>query len=112
MQSCIVVLLKLLLATVTGPPTSTANVNYSYANPEFASPTAEHPNAQGYVDAKPVAPPPEAQEPPSEPALPPPTKEEIDMNRHREITSKAVSAILVLLLKWFKVSRKLDRMIT
>jgi hypothetical protein len=35
----------------------------------------------------------------------PPTKEEIDVARHREITSKAVSAILVLVLKWFKASR-------
>lgn len=29
------------------------------------------------------------------------------MARHKEITSKAVSAILLLLLKWFKASRKL-----
>ena len=36
----------------------------------------------------------------------PPTPEEIDMARHREITSKAVSAILILLLKWFKASRE------
>ena len=28
--------------------------------------------------------------------------------RHREITSKAVSAILVSLLKWFKTSRAYD----
>lgn len=28
------------------------------------------------------------------------------MFRHREITSKAVSAILVLVLKWFKASRE------
>ena len=32
--------------------------------------------------------------------------DEIDVIRHREITSKAVSAILILMLKWFKVSRK------
>jgi hypothetical protein len=32
--------------------------------------------------------------------------EEVDVCRHREITSKAVSAILLLLLKWFKVSRE------
>ncbi len=29
------------------------------------------------------------------------------MTRHREITSKAVSAILLLTLKWFKMSREL-----
>ena len=32
--------------------------------------------------------------------------DEIDVIRHREITSKAVSAILLLTLKWFKVSRE------
>lgn len=32
--------------------------------------------------------------------------EDIDINRHREITSKAVSAILILTLKWFKTSRE------
>jgi len=32
--------------------------------------------------------------------------EEVDVARHREITSKAVSAILLLLLKWFKASRQ------
>lgn len=35
-----------------------------------------------------------------------PSLEEIDVTRHREITSKAVSAILLLTLKWFKVSRE------
>lgn len=39
------------------------------------------------------------------PPPPPPTLDEIDVTRHREITSKAVSAILLLTLKWFKVSR-------
>jgi hypothetical protein len=41
-----------------------------------------------------------------QPPAPPPTLDEIDVTRHREITSKAVSAILLLILKWFKVSRK------
>ena len=35
--------------------------------------------------------------------------EEVDVARHREITSKAVSAILLLLLKWFKASREYAR---
>jgi len=43
------------------------------------------------------------QQPPSSP----PTLEEIDVTRHREIMSKAISAILLLLMKWFKVSREL-----
>ena len=34
------------------------------------------------------------------------TLEEKDVTRHREITCKAVSAIILLTLKWFKVSRK------
>ncbi len=38
--------------------------------------------------------------------MPPMSPEEIDVMRHREITSKAVSAILILALKWFKVSRE------
>jgi hypothetical protein len=41
-----------------------------------------------------------------QPPLHPPTLDEIDVTRHREITTKAVSAILLLTLKWFKVSRK------
>jgi hypothetical protein len=32
--------------------------------------------------------------------------EEIEALRSREITAKAVSGILLLLLKWFKISRK------
>ncbi|KAF8665597.1 hypothetical protein AX16_000054 [Volvariella volvacea WC 439] len=39
-----------------------------------------------------------------QPPQPPPTLEDIDVTRHREITTKAVSAILLLVLKWFKVS--------
>jgi len=42
---------------------------------------------------------------PEQPPAIPPTLDEIDVIRHREITSKAVSAILLLVLKWFKVSR-------
>ena len=41
-----------------------------------------------------------------QPPMPPPSIDEIDVIRHREITSKAVSAIILLTLKWFKVSRK------
>ena len=43
------------------------------------------------------------------PPPPPPTLDDIDVTRHREITSKAVSAILLLTLKWFKVSRESSR---
>lgn len=46
----------------------------------------------------------QAEQPPPPP--PPPTMEEMDLVRHREITNEAISAIILLLLKWFKVSRK------
>lgn len=36
----------------------------------------------------------------------PPTAAELDNIRNQEITAKAVAGILILLLKWFKVSRK------
>ncbi|KAI5451374.1 Factor arrest protein 11 [Naganishia albida] len=75
-QSIVVVLLKLLLATVTGNPAANANVQHG-------SPGAEVPEVV---------------------ETPPQTLEEVDVARHREITSKAVSAILLLLLKWFKAS--------
>ncbi|KAL0949895.1 hypothetical protein HGRIS_009925 [Hohenbuehelia grisea] len=76
------VLLKLLLATVSAgtgiqPPQSSTS---SVFPPGVASPAQELP-----------------------PAVPP-TLDDIDITRHREITSKAVSAILLLLMKWFRVS--------
>lgn len=37
-------------------------------------------------------------------SAPPLSLEDTDIMRHREITSKAVSAILILLLRWFKTS--------
>lgn len=78
----VMVLLKLLLATVSAstnmqPPQSAASNVFP---PGVASPQEQQPS----------------------PA--PPTSDEIDVIRHREITSKAVSAILLLILKWFKVS--------
>lgn len=51
---------------------------------------------------------PSANQPPSGPAnaeAAEPTPEEIDSARTREISVKAVSGILLLLLKWLKVSR-------
>jgi hypothetical protein len=48
--------------------------------------------------------PPGVPSPTDQPSAPPQSLEDIDVIRHREITSKAVSAILLLALKWFKVS--------
>ncbi|KDQ64661.1 hypothetical protein JAAARDRAFT_234148 [Jaapia argillacea MUCL 33604] len=78
----VLVLLKLLLATVSAansaqPPQSAASVSFQ---PGVSSPP---------MDQAPI---------------PLQTLDEIDVTRHREITSKAVSAILLLTLKWFKVS--------
>ncbi|GAA5942331.1 uncharacterized protein JCM15063_002973 [Sporobolomyces koalae] len=75
LQSAVIVLLKLLLATVT------ANQNL----PNAAN--ANGLNGDGLT------------EPPPDLSL-----EDCDILRHREITSKAVSAILILTLKWFKAS--------
>ncbi|KAF8528832.1 hypothetical protein BU17DRAFT_36782 [Hysterangium stoloniferum] len=82
MQGFVLVLLKLLLASVhatTGQPPPSATSNGGF------------PTVIG-------------QEQPPPPPPPPPTPEELDIMRHREITSKAVSAILMLTLQWFKVS--------
>lgn len=38
---------------------------------------------------------------------PEPSLEEVDAARTREITSKAMTGILVLLLKWLRISRKM-----
>ncbi|GAA94758.1 uncharacterized protein L969DRAFT_94615 [Mixia osmundae IAM 14324] len=70
LQSVVIVLLKLLLATVT-------------AN-----------NGLGNSG--------NAEDPPAELTL-----EDTDILRHREITSKAVSAVLLLTLRWFKASHAL-----
>lgn len=40
------------------------------------------------------------------PELPEMSPEEVDASRSREITTKAITGILLLLLKWLRVSRK------
>ncbi|EGO27347.1 hypothetical protein SERLADRAFT_366889 [Serpula lacrymans var. lacrymans S7.9] len=78
----VLVLLKLLLATVS------AGTNIQQAPQSSTSSVF----------------PPGVSSPPEQPPAPPPTLDDIDVTRHREITSKAVSAILLLILKWFKAS--------
>jgi hypothetical protein len=88
LQSAVIVLLKLLLATVTANnslanlPSVTDGAVRVYARPRSAD-TART----------------------EEPAPPVLNLEDTDIMRHREITSKAVSAIVILTLKWFKTSR-------
>ncbi|EKM80457.1 hypothetical protein AGABI1DRAFT_120468 [Agaricus bisporus var. burnettii JB137-S8] len=76
----VLVLLKLLLATVS------ASTN-GLQNPQPSGSSGFPPGVS-------------SQQPPAHP----PSLEELDVTRHREITSKAVSAILLIVLKWFKVS--------
>lgn len=81
LSNWVLILLKLLLATVSAstnlqPPQSSTSSGFP---PGVASPQEQLHTT-------------------------PPTLDEIDVTRHREITSKAVSAILLLVLKWFKVS--------
>ncbi|OJA15285.1 hypothetical protein AZE42_00929 [Rhizopogon vesiculosus] len=78
----VLVLLKLLLATVSAG-TGQQQVPQSSTSSVF---------------------PPGVASPPEQPPVPPPTLDDLDVTRHREITSKAVSAILLLTLKWFKAS--------
>ncbi|THV05469.1 hypothetical protein K435DRAFT_647364 [Dendrothele bispora CBS 962.96] len=76
----VLVLLKLLLATVSAGNNNPQSATSAGFPPGVSSPQQEQPNH------------------------PPPTLDEIDVTRHREITTKAASAILLLTLKWFKVS--------
>jgi hypothetical protein len=95
------VLLKLLLATVSAgnapqPPQSSTSSVFPPGVASRKSGLSTHLHINTDLQTAQEAPP-----------APPPTLDEIDVTRHREITSKAVSAILLLILKWFKVSRKL-----
>ncbi|KAI0053040.1 hypothetical protein FA95DRAFT_1552928 [Auriscalpium vulgare] len=81
LNNWVLVLLKLLLAIVSAsspsqPPQSAASANFPSGISQDQPPLAQQL----------------------------PSLDEIDVTRHREITTKAVSAILLLTLKWFKVS--------
>jgi len=101
LQSLIMVLLKTILSTVTALITQTANGQNSapgnFTFPEAPNGTSAHkPETNGVMnglnlDAAHVS------------------TEELDAVRIQEVTAKAASGILVLLLKWFKVSRKMLR---
>ncbi|KJA24554.1 hypothetical protein HYPSUDRAFT_136073 [Hypholoma sublateritium FD-334 SS-4] len=79
----VLILLKLLLATVS------ASSNASMQAPQSSTSSVFPPAGMSPQEQAPSV---------------PPTLDDIDVTRHREITSKAVSAILLLVLKWFKVS--------
>lgn len=101
----VLVLLKLLLATVSATsnnqnPQSATNSNFP---PGVGGPPGESRRLIHTTFSLTSAT--DSEQPPQ----PPPSLEDIDVMRHREITSKAVSAILLLTLKWFKASRKVVR---
>ena len=106
-----VVLLKLVFDSVPQPPAPVAPPNPTYPGGAAPSPAPQDPDAfefrEFYVLPLSVV----ANFSPSsvsiaDPPLPPPTLEEVDVIREREIAWKGVSAIILLLLKWFKCSRK------
>ncbi|KAI0306907.1 N1221-domain-containing protein [Multifurca ochricompacta] len=100
LSNWVLVLLKLLLAIVSAsspgqPPTSANSANFppGVSSRQHGLTLRYNLELIGCLAQ-------DAQQPP----LHPPTLDEIDVTRHREITTKAVSAILLLTLKWFKVS--------
>jgi Domain of unknown function (DUF3402) len=104
LQSLVIVLLKAVLANVTALITQPAGQSQGLA-PGFRSEVNLRNGAQG-------------QNRPQDPAsIPLPNTvdpadlpiDEIEAMRSREITAKAVSGILLILLKWFKVSRELPK---
>lgn len=99
----VIVLLKAVLANVTALITQPAGQAQGLA-PGFRSEVNLRNGAQG-------------QNRPQDPAsIPLPNTvdpadlpiDEIEAMRSREITAKAVSGIILILLKWFKVSRELN----
>ena len=102
LQSLVIVLLKAVLANVTALITQPAGQSQGLA-PGFRSEVNLRNGAQGQNRQQDPAsiPLPNTVDPADLPI------DEIEAMRSREITAKAVSGILLILLKWFKVSRKL-----
>lgn len=92
MQSVVIVLLKTVLKNVTDLVMASNGRNG--LQPGFQEQTNGVPN--GTVFQNPNGSGPEPTED---------TAEQIDLARSQEIAGKALSAILLLMLKWFKVSR-------
>lgn len=98
MQSAVIVLLKLLLATVTANSNANNNGGGQGNDSGNGEPIVAFISTAISLELTSAR----LAEEPVELSL-----EDTDINRHREITSKAVSAILILTLKWFKTSREL-----
>jgi hypothetical protein len=101
MQSLVIVLLKAILMNVAiliaQAPPGQQHPMAAQGNPRANGPAGAR-QGQDITDNAT-----NPQPPPEQPELSP---EELDSARTREISTKAVSAILLLLLKWLKVSRE------
>jgi hypothetical protein len=97
MSAWVLVLLKLLLAAVSAStsPHSAVSSNFGPVSSRLFGSMHQWASLSALFTAT-----------QDQPPAPPPTLDEMDVIRHREVTSKAVSAILLLALKWFKVSRE------
>lgn len=92
LQSLVIVLLKQVVAVGNNP------VSPATANGPGAGPPSARPNGQGQVPNGING------VPKGEPSSP--LDADVDEFRSREIGAKAVTGILILLLKWLKLSRK------
>jgi hypothetical protein len=109
LQSVVIVLLKVILTNVTA---IVAQANTNGLGPGFQSQETGAnglPKTRSNVNiAQQVNGIPNQNDQPHE-NEPDVTIEELDAARRREITGKAVSGSLLLLLKWFKISRTASR---
>lgn len=123
MQSLIIVLMKVLLQTVTALTMQLGNANLANPSPSTATlPDPEKTGARGaQVNGGHNAATPGTTAPAAPPAVVPElSPQDFDRLRTQEIMIKAVSSILLLLLKWFKLSRmwppnscnQIERMLT
>jgi hypothetical protein len=101
LQSLVIVLLKAVLANVTALITQPMGQPQNGLGPSFRSETNLRSNSVGQSKDPVNVPLPNTVDPSDLPI------DEIEAMRSREITAKAVSGILLILLKWFKVSRRL-----
>jgi len=102
MQSLVIVLLKAVLANVTAIITQPANnVPQSAIATSFRSGINLRNAQTNQQQADPANVPLPNTVDPSELPI-----EEVEALRSREITAKAVSGVLLVLLKWFKISRR------
>jgi hypothetical protein len=101
LQSLVIVLLKAVLANVTALITQPVGQGQNGLGQGFRSETNLRSNSVGQNRDPASVPLPNSVETSDLPI------DEIEAMRSREITAKAVSGILLVLLKWFKVSRRL-----